>query len=137
MIVRDSRMLKLTPEEWASRQKALERLGWHLRNMLITMGATLDNHYLLDVYVDVCCALLREFARPVLQVVEQGPGPRESVELEEPDYDGAVARMLRSLYGIDYEILSKTTLRGIATGNGDFELPGGDENGRADAREGG
>lgn len=111
----DGRMIEASPEEQAQIAKAFEELQWHVSNMMVLLGSVQDNEYLTKVY-SFC---VREVVEAYEESIRAGIA---TSYYRYPIYREQAEDMLRLVFGIDYEILPRTKVRGCIAGNGVHEM---------------
>ena len=113
----DGILIEMTKNEVADVKASYGELCWHMQNLLACLGSATNNKFTTSLYCEAISSLISsyEWALSVgtWEIEYRKPRFREDVELD-----------IKDRFQIDYaaDILPRHKVRGVASGNGTFEL---------------
>ena len=113
----DGIMIEMSEQEAGNIRVSYEELCWHMQNLLVELGSVQDNALRTGLYCTAMVALLAAYRKSIT-------GPDMGTAYEIPNYRDTVERWIKVKFDIPHyaDILPRTKVRGVATGDGSFEL---------------
>lgn len=104
-----------SPDEQAEVDAAFDEMKWHIGNLLAELEAVKDNRFRTLLLVSAAEVIMRSYRNAISSY---------GSKFERPNYRLDVEWELRNVDGIDHyaDILPRHKVRGVASGNGIFEL---------------
>ena len=114
----DGIMIEMSEQEREDISSAYSELCWHVQNVLAELGGVMDNRVRTEQYCIALKALVWAYNYALRDC------SCCSKPYKKPDYRATVEEWIRDKFAIDHyaDILPRTKVRGVATGNGSFEL---------------